>query len=220
MDDVLIGFDIRELWITTESEWDAKRKREYLLRSDIVKPLSADPMIWKSVFDLDSRLTRPPWVGPVQDHWDDCDALLEFYSSRLESDSARPACAIGISCSKAARDHHVDELLQQIVLPTNPLRPRTSWRFLGFDIVNRWLLSPLFNGGSMSESLAESLAHRYGHGLNSYHLFEGMSIACAYCDYCNEHPIDDPPLFVVELWGVQQFGEWLDTLAPRYCQGE
>ena len=68
--DILLGYDLRENWLTFGEMWDAaERSERFLWRQDIEKPLSVDSYIWPSVFDLVSGLEagmdrmRPRSVG-------------------------------------------------------------------------------------------------------------------------------------------------------------
>src|SRR3990170_299467 len=51
MEDRLLGFDARELWLSPDDLWDAQRKETFLLRFDVGKPLSIDTLVWPSLFD-------------------------------------------------------------------------------------------------------------------------------------------------------------------------
>ena len=76
--ELLLGFDAREMWLDVAEYWPEERKRTYLLRQDIVRPLSTDEYVWRSVFDVDISLQYPQWTGPIQNLWDN------LYSFRRE----------------------------------------------------------------------------------------------------------------------------------------
>src|SRR5690242_11063009 len=62
--DLLLGFDAREMWLDPQDDWPPARKKGYLLRDDVAKPLSTDTAVWRTVFDADPSLHRPEWTGP------------------------------------------------------------------------------------------------------------------------------------------------------------
>ncbi len=49
--ELLLGFDAREMWLEFSEDWSEERQRLFLLRRDIIKPLSAHTVTWRSVFD-------------------------------------------------------------------------------------------------------------------------------------------------------------------------
>jgi hypothetical protein len=78
----LLGFDAREMLPAAES-WTAERRALYLLRPNVPKPLSADPMVWLSLYDEHSSIPRPgvpkldppKWTGPNGNLWEDLEQL-------------------------------------------------------------------------------------------------------------------------------------------------
>jgi len=47
--DLLLGFDAREMWLDPQEYWPDSRKKLYLLRYDVVRPLSTDTLVWRDV---------------------------------------------------------------------------------------------------------------------------------------------------------------------------
>ena len=93
--DLLLGFDAREMWLDFSEDWTEERKRSFLLRRDIIKPLSTDTTVWPSVFDVAQTLQRPPWTGPIQELWEDLQALENSLST--ESNRTKPYWVIALS---------------------------------------------------------------------------------------------------------------------------
>jgi len=56
MQEVLLGFDIREIWLDISSFWNIERRNTYLLQQQVQKPLSVDPTVWPSAYDLDVEI--------------------------------------------------------------------------------------------------------------------------------------------------------------------
>ena len=81
VEEALLGFDARERFLEAGSLWAPERRGIYLLREDVQKPLSVDPLVWPSLFGEglpDAERTRlgleamslPGWRGPNQGLWD------------------------------------------------------------------------------------------------------------------------------------------------------
>jgi hypothetical protein len=83
LEEKLIGFDAREMWLDVDRLWPQDRKNRWLLRHNVIKPLSVDPTTWPSVFDLDVDAepdqplegvlpSKMPWEGvPRKDEYQD-----------------------------------------------------------------------------------------------------------------------------------------------------
>src|SRR5437667_8261869 len=76
--ELLLGFDGREMWLDPQEYWPDPRKKMYLLRHDVVRPLSTDTLVWRAVFDADTSLQRPQWTGPIQFLWDNLATFQEY----------------------------------------------------------------------------------------------------------------------------------------------
>ena len=51
MQELLLGFDAREMWMAQEDLMHPSHKRStFLLRDDVRKALSADTLVWPSIF--------------------------------------------------------------------------------------------------------------------------------------------------------------------------
>ena len=46
--DLLLGFDAREMWLDPQDYWPDSRKKMYLLRYDVARPLSTDTAVWRT----------------------------------------------------------------------------------------------------------------------------------------------------------------------------
>lgn len=85
---MLVGFDARE-GNMKDSSWPDERKKMFLLIDLKGRPLSVDTAVWPSIFhENHSTATNPPpitppsWRGPVQDLWEDLDALKSCIRER------------------------------------------------------------------------------------------------------------------------------------------
>ena len=86
MESALIGFDVRELSVEPEALWPLERRTVFLLRDDVVRPLSTDPTVWPSLFATGhgrflpgtererlhlTGLPPPAWTGANAGLWED-----------------------------------------------------------------------------------------------------------------------------------------------------
>jgi hypothetical protein len=94
--ELLLGFDAREMWLDVTEYWPEERKRHFLLRQDIVKPLSTDTLVWRSVFDVEQTPNRPQWTGPIQELWEDL-ATLHAYLDTAWSERTLPSWIIAVT---------------------------------------------------------------------------------------------------------------------------
>jgi hypothetical protein len=71
--ELVIGFDVREMWLDVDSQWPLRKKKQFLLKYDVVKPLSVNGWVWYSVFTESApRLwqgysRKPEYLG---EEWD------------------------------------------------------------------------------------------------------------------------------------------------------
>ena len=82
-EEALLGFDAREMWLTPglREVGPGGRPSGFLLRTELDDVLSADTMVWPSIFkstmttDCGPELPLPAWVGMNVPFWDDLDAI-------------------------------------------------------------------------------------------------------------------------------------------------
>src|SRR5438132_6727375 len=94
--DLLLGFDAREMWLGPREDRPESDRYCFFLRQDVVKHLSVDTMVWASVFQADEALPRPQWTGPIQSLWDDLQAL-QTHLHQVWSRKAKPYWMIAIT---------------------------------------------------------------------------------------------------------------------------
>ena len=106
VDGTMLGCDARETWRHTSSN-----TRLSLVRSDIIKPLSADWLVWPSVFDLaqfeslpsDERealgltgIELPEYVGRNHPLWEN-EAQLRSYLAKCAGNMPGPYWIVAVS---------------------------------------------------------------------------------------------------------------------------
>ncbi len=202
--ELLLGFDAREMWLDPQDFWPDTRKKMYLLRPDVVRPLSTDTSVWRSVFDADTSLQRPQWTGPINSMWDNLGTLQE-YMHTVWNARALPYSIIAVTLQKDACES--EDLLEWYARASNiiPSHHDPAWTFLGYDVSDKWLLSGLSNCGyGTNESEIQILRDTYIPDLNEHHLFDSLEPATAFRLLSDQRVPTHAPFFVFDLWLIKK----------------
>lgn len=219
----MVGFDARELWLETSSQWSAIQRQRYLLRPDVIKPLSVDSYTWYSIFSETwaPHIWKDKERQPIYrvEEWQD--AFSE--SNRLDSLSQYGFRRVWTNLS--ALEKHLDDnwkqngrpcaivAIQEIMLedyPEDPdhtvkINPETAnsdWILLGYDVADYDLYSGLYEG-EITEELSAQIKPEWLTHLNEYHLFTHAEMAFDYIDFANIRYPSHSPYYVYGLYLVQ-----------------
>ncbi|MFL5655668.1 MAG: hypothetical protein ACJ8CB_16005 [Ktedonobacteraceae bacterium] len=205
--ELLLGFDAREMWLDPQDYWPDSRKKMYLLRHDVVRPLSTDTVVWRTVFDAEPSLQRPPWTGPIQSLWDDL-ATLQEYMDTAWSARTLPYWIIAVTLQE---DVCESEDLQEWYARASNIIPALrdpAWVFLGYDVSDQWLLSGLSNCGyGTNEAGIQLLRATYASALNEHHLFASIKPAVDFMHVSDERVRAHAPFFVFGIWLIKKGGD-------------
>ena len=202
--ELLLGFDAREMWLDVAEYWPEERKRTFLLRQDIVRPLSTDEYVWRSVFDVDISLQYPQWTGPIQNLWDNLDTLQEYLDTTW-SERTLPYWHMAVTlqeevCERENLLEWHDRVSNLITTPRDP-----AWAFLGYDVSDKWLLSGLSNCGyGTNETEIQILRETYASDLNEHHLFDSIKPAVDFMHFSDERVRAHAPFFVFGIWLIKK----------------
>lgn len=203
MPEILIGFDVREMWIPTDTLWSQDRREQYLLVSEIEKPLSIDLTVWQSAFDIDTLSVsgtslRIENIDPKPEfqtkEWQtifaNCQQLEtpQWVGARQAWDNLerliqwvdkswtvwKPSSIIAITC--AMPHDEVEEAENYNILPKS-LNP--EWQLLGYDVADYFFTSFLMNAGYLEDEKPELISN-FARSLNDKHLFETLEQAEEY----------------------------------------
>ncbi len=202
--DLLLGFDAREMWLGPQEYWPDSRKKMYLLRHDVVRPLSTDTSVWRAVFDADTSLQRPEWTGPIQSLWDNL-ATLQDSMDTVWSERALPYWIIAVTLQEGVCES--EDLLEWYARASNiiPSLRDPAWAFLGYDVSDKWLLSGLSNCGyGTKESEIQILCDTYASDLNEHHLFDSIKPAVDFMHFSDERVQAHAPFFVFGIWLIKK----------------
>lgn len=198
----LLGFDARYAPPASFDTWSSSRKAQFLLRQDIVAPLSTDNSVWPSVFDYTAgsalnTLFPPAWTGANVGMWDN----LERLTSCLHKNSALLTTPVWIIATTwfIREPFHETRDVGPYPEPTMPPSRSKIWTLLGYDISDGSLLSGLTNCG-YSPAEAQTLSTGWGSVLNHYHLFGSRKNAFKFATVANARVPEHAPFFVYGLW--------------------
>lgn len=206
--DLLLGFDAREMWLDLKEDWPEGDRLRFFLRQDVIKHLSVDTMIWDSVFQIDTSLSKPKWIGPIQSLWDNLPTL----QTHVYQNEAKPYWIIAVTLRSDLCDSEELEIWKLRAVHIHPAIPDETWELLGYDVADEWLLSGLTNCGfdEMTEDV-EAIRKKYISTLNAYHLFDTLEPAVEFMALSDERVPEHAPFFVFGVWSLKKE----DDLEPR-----
>jgi hypothetical protein len=188
----LVGFDARMALGTIDESWTDERREMYLLRTDVVQPLSTDRAVWPTPVGVDeSMLSVPlPWVGLHELH--------RQLRGRVGRDDV-VIVAIGV-------DDSGQSAVERLLGTEGALTAEASLQFLGFDVSDLALTSGLCNCGYDATDPVAELRSAWATKLNEHGLFSEASDATGFCAVTDVRVPEHSPFFVFALWIVPWSG--------------
>lgn len=217
---LVVGFDIREMWLDNKDLWPQNRRNRVLLRDDVVKPLSVDNYVWYSVF---SEIVEPRlWTSVARDEkyfgtewnvifseyhklsepdgyrprtvWRNLIHLRE-YLNRMWADSWKPCWLVSVI--EVLEEDDIED--QESFDPITPSEVDATWQLLGYDVADYELITGLFEG-----EIDQNLSLEWGKYLNEYHLFTEPQKAFEYISAANKRYPSHMPYGVYALYLVDK----------------
>lgn len=219
LEEKLLGFDVRELWLDPDDSWDQQRRERFLLRVDAPKPLSTDTLVWPSVFDSgqaigfsDAERERlhvagiplPSWIGPNAGLWSGLASMRHHLVERWAR--PRPHAIVAV-CWFSERGFSDAGSVGQHDYPTEPAARSADWKLLGFDVADGSLVSGISNCG-YDPAEAAVLRLQWSDHLNARHLFADLAPALAFRDLTDTRVLEHAPFFVYGLYLLEEIS-WL-----------
>lgn len=173
------------------------------LSTDFERPLSADTMIWPSVFDM-LHLPTSLWEqGFTLGCWTDLAGMLAYLDQeRAQIWRSYWVVALTALCDlQTFEDHH----FYFTDVQRSPAKVDPAWRLLGFDVAEQGQgqISGLLNLGYTPSERAEGMA-RFGPLLNHYHLFDEQVHATSFAQWTARR---DPAHGPFCVWGIYLISE-------------
>ena len=209
MKEILIGFDVREMWIPTNILWEQSRKNRNLLRLDTDKPLSVDPTVWQSIFDIDNPTNSGVLPKIEALSWEKVPSKTKYQTEQWRSIfenslQLRKPEWIGPREAWGNLEQLINHVTQywatwkpswviaittvvsddrEIVnLKSYDIKPKhifSEWELLGYDVADYFFTSFLTNATYSSQE-KNDFQKTFKKQLNKHHLFETIEQAEAY----------------------------------------
>jgi hypothetical protein len=213
MKQILLGYDIRfQPKEDQEKFWTQERRNMFLIRPEILTPLSVDKSVWPSAFIYDNSFAYVEksnliYVGNPSFHqeaiglWEDYANMVKFFEeqSKQEKRSIQP-----VSITLLANKTFKDDSWWNAVLDTPIIldAPNRDWIFLGYDVADRDFISGLSNCGFEKKEVAR-LRSKWASKLNNYGLFSVVSDALKFRVLSNRRCREHSPFFVYGLFQIK-----------------
>jgi hypothetical protein len=193
MNEVVLGFDrrIRSSDISC-GYWSNERRSQYLIRMDVLYPLSVDCAVWP-------RLDEPDLDGSIYSK--SYSPLSSSVEELVSSSRLQDGVAIAISVVEPYADNSFYNLMLHAG-KTFPLKIAAGWRLFGFDVADEGLISGLTNCG-YEESSVNDIRGRWKDQLNDNHLFDSISAAKEFVAYSDFRVPEHAPFYVYGLYKIE-----------------
>ena len=187
---LVLGFDARVSPSSLGSVWSTDERQSSLVRPDVKVPLSADYLVWPSLWPVDAG----GWKGPVQDLWDDPDRLRAALKMKVSRGSD---CQVEVVLVCDILNPREKEVWRERARPTIIKDVSRDWQSLGFDVADRYLTSGLvrYHNSAHLTLLRRTVASQ----LNEYHLFFDVKKALEFAEWCAVKGQTHSPFFVYEI---------------------
>jgi hypothetical protein len=182
------GADVRQPCSRPDNEWTHARREHFLLRLDVVRPLSVDPNVWRQAGGAatDEAGMPLPWIS--------VDDVLREHATR--TDVLATVVAIGV----VAEDAEEESALATATGANADLSPQPGWVFLGFDVADGSISGLSDCGYDDSEALL--LRPVWGPRLNEHGLFSDIAHALSFRRLTDKRVPEHAPFYVYGLWKV------------------
>jgi hypothetical protein len=213
---VVLGLDLREDRRTPPSDWDAERRDQFLLRTDVARPLSLDPSVWPSA--------SPEWLDALVSA--SSDLAVGYGSLRIgavrsllarEEFTSLPGTLVAVGV-RAVLPIEAMVLARTKQVPLARLESLQAapkgWIPLGWDVGDAGDLSGLMNYGfhgrnpdTGAEWDDRAAATPFLAALNEHHLLRTEVDAERFLSWRAAASPESPVWRVVHLWDVPR--PWL-----------
>ena len=201
---MLLGFDAREMWLDYHRTWPQERRNTYLLREDITKPLSTDPIVWPSILSVEDRQQIPSYREPLG-LVTDLEKLHE-YLKRRDDRLRQPYWIIALTVALSRVRQQDRRFWQAFSINVNPSSPAKRWMLLGYDVSDMSFLSSLTNCGYAQPLEHEHLRRQFGQLLNKHHLLTTLDSAWEFKVLSDSRVTEHAPFFVYGLYLTEVVG--------------
>lgn len=157
---IVSSYDVRESLRSSSDQWSPDRRETYLIRKDVVRPLSVDPWVWRRV--------RPRGLSE-----------FEAFKSLARAQAA----------GRSVVDSSVVAVVDRVPVPgavsaAEPSTADPTWTLLGWDVADGET-SGLSNCGFRNAREAGYLRRKWARAVNEWGLFDSDVAAAEFCrEFC------------------------------------
>ena len=217
--ELVIGFDARAVDATSLDRWDDRRRSLFLLRTDVLRPLSVDAIVWPSVWTpglSDQDLLTDGSRG-IEGLYIDLAALYRELEMRRSISLREPYSIVGVTLSTPGpKDSAV---IEPMLRPTEPPTLDPNWLLLGYDVADSSMLSGLSNCGYLPFE-ADQLRASWAPLLNESHLFRTKDDASRFEHVANARVPEHAPFYVFGLYLIGPSSSMSMTSPTSPCYHE
>jgi hypothetical protein len=199
-----VGADVRVEPVEADPDWAADRRDLYLLRREVVRPLSVDPRVWARPAHDATRAVDPalPWVT--------VDETRRRYAARS---AVVGAAWVVVALGAVPHDGPARATLAKRGI-TDEIVLDPSWSFLGYDVAGDVELSGLSNCGYDGEGV-DALRTTWSPRLNEHGLIENLDDALELRTITDARVPEHAPFGVIGLWcAAGSAARWPKFLDP------
>jgi hypothetical protein len=184
-----LGYDIREPagW-TGATSWTPARRSAFLLRPDVLQPLSVDRGVWPQATKMLNEASPLMLWGSVSE-------ALDAFASTCSGAPFVIEIAI-VDISEVPQDWI--NAFQGTLHPEKDQRTGLDFVEYGYDVADQYLLSGLSNC-MLSAVELENVRSHWAQRLNHYGLFRKRTDAAEFTKVCNVHVPEHAPFFSYRL---------------------
>jgi hypothetical protein len=180
---MVLGYDLR-VSARTPFDWPPSRMETFLLRQDVLKPLSVDSIVWEKVDNSNQeRLNHFGFWNSIEDAQNSIDGIAFDL----------PPAFVKLEIAwLASEENTVDRYFEEI--PTSPTSKMHPWIDLGYDVADTGLISSIMNCGHAIQEIEYYTQHPSL--FNEFHLFRDFGDAHAFLQKMSVGRKANDPLFV------------------------
>jgi len=181
--------------------WDTERRRNYLLRENIIVPLSVDIAVWplsrneELLFELFPNYSHDANGAPNGLNLFRLSSPLLTAHQSLYDDSYLIAIS---ACSDVSIRLKKQHFIEDAAINIDDLE-RNGWTCLGYDVTDQWFYSGLMNCGYEEDQKA-TLSKCYSGDINEFGIFISEESAISFCSISNSRVPTHSPFFVCGVW--------------------
>jgi hypothetical protein len=191
-----LGFDIRVGSVQHQAEWSLSRRSDFLIRPEILAPISVDDMVWPRLGPDSSEF--PMWL------WGSTGEILSAFPALGGStigDSGR-IIAIGTLTDDERYAKFIADVFFGYKNAASYEIVNSKQELLGFDVADRFFISGLSNCKLALDELT-AIRSDWSHAIRESGLIRDPDLARTFCVICDKLIPEHAPFEVYQIDAVE-----------------